>query len=98
MVLAWERELNADLDKVNPNGGAIALGHPLGGTGAFLITKALHELERTDGTQRASSRCAAAAASARARSSSASEAAGEGGARSSTRRPSDDLPVLAGVA
>ena len=35
--------------KVNPNGGAIALGHPLGGTGAVLITKALHELERTDG-------------------------------------------------
>ena len=37
------------MDKVNPNGGAIALGHPLGGTGAVLLTKALHELERTDG-------------------------------------------------
>jgi acetyl-CoA C-acetyltransferase len=50
VVLAWADEFNADLDKVNPNGGAIALGHPLGGTGAFLLTKALHELERTDGT------------------------------------------------
>ena len=37
------------MEKVNPNGGAIALGHPLGGTGAVLITKALHELERTGG-------------------------------------------------
>jgi hypothetical protein len=37
------------MDTVNPNGGAIALGHPLGGTGAVLMTKALHELERTDG-------------------------------------------------
>ncbi|HEY7939618.1 MAG TPA: steroid 3-ketoacyl-CoA thiolase [Acidimicrobiales bacterium] len=50
VVLAWADEFNADHDKVNPNGGAIALGHPLGGTGAFLLTKALHELERTDGT------------------------------------------------
>jgi acetyl-CoA C-acetyltransferase len=50
VVLAWADEFDADLDKVNPNGGAIALGHPLGGTGAFLLTKALHELERTDGT------------------------------------------------
>lgn len=48
VVLAWQRELNADLDRTNPNGGAIALGHPLGGTGAILMTKALHELERTD--------------------------------------------------
>jgi acetyl-CoA C-acetyltransferase len=48
-VLAWERELKPDMDHVNPNGGAIALGHPLGGTGAILLTKALHELERTDG-------------------------------------------------
>ena len=47
VVLAWQQELNPDLDTVNPNGGAIALGHPLGGTGAVLITKALHELERT---------------------------------------------------
>ncbi len=49
VVLAWAKELDVDMDKVNPNGGAIALGHPLGGTGAVLLTKALHELERTDG-------------------------------------------------
>ena len=50
VVLAWERELGADRDRVNVNGGAIALGHPVGATGARLITTALHELERTDGT------------------------------------------------
>jgi acetyl-CoA C-acetyltransferase len=51
VVLAWQRELNVeDMDKVNPNGGAIALGHPVGCTGARLITTALHELERTDET------------------------------------------------
>lgn len=50
VVLAWQREVDADMERTNPNGGAIALGHPLGGTGAFLLTKALHELERTDGT------------------------------------------------
>jgi len=49
VVLAWAKELDVDLAKVNPNGGAIALGHPLGGTGAVLITKALHELERSGG-------------------------------------------------
>jgi acetyl-CoA C-acetyltransferase len=49
VVLAWERELHPDMDKVNPNGGAIALGHPLGATGAFLVTKALNELERSNG-------------------------------------------------
>jgi acetyl-CoA C-acetyltransferase len=49
VVLAWQRELEPDPETVNPNGGAIALGHPLGGTGAILVTKALHELERTDG-------------------------------------------------
>ena len=48
VVLAWERELKPDMATVNPNGGAIALGHPLGGTGAVLLTKAVHELERTD--------------------------------------------------
>ena len=48
VVLAWQRELDADPETTNPNGGAIALGHPLGGTGAVLMTKALHELERTD--------------------------------------------------
>src|SRR2546421_2474156 len=50
VVLAWERELKPDMSKVNPNGGAIAIGHPVGCTGARLITTALHELERTDGT------------------------------------------------
>ncbi|CAN5842600.1 steroid 3-ketoacyl-CoA thiolase [soil metagenome] len=48
VVLAWAKELGADPELVNPNGGAIAIGHPLGGTGALLLTKALHELERTD--------------------------------------------------
>jgi acetyl-CoA C-acetyltransferase len=50
VVLAWQRELDADIERTNPNGGAIALGHPLGGTGAVLMTKALHELERSDRT------------------------------------------------
>jgi acetyl-CoA C-acetyltransferase len=49
VVLAWAKQTGADLDKTNPNGGAIALGHPLGATGAFLMTKALYELERVDG-------------------------------------------------
>ncbi|MDH3756035.1 MAG: steroid 3-ketoacyl-CoA thiolase [Acidimicrobiia bacterium] len=48
VVLAWERELAPDMDTVNPNGGAIALGHPLGATGAVLLTKAVHELHRSD--------------------------------------------------
>ena len=49
VVLAWERELSPDMARVNPNGGAIAIGHPLGGTGAILLTKAVHELARIDG-------------------------------------------------
>ena len=49
VVLAWAKAVGADLERTNPNGGAIALGHPLGATGAFLITKALNELERTGG-------------------------------------------------
>ena len=49
VVLAWEKELSPDMAKVNPNGGAISLGHPLGGTGCFLTTKAVHELQRTGG-------------------------------------------------
>lgn len=49
VVLAWERELAADMQRVNPNGGAIALGHPLGATGVILMTKLLNELERTGG-------------------------------------------------
>lgn len=47
--IAWGREIKPDWNKVNPNGGAIALGHPLGATGAILVTKALYELERTGG-------------------------------------------------
>ncbi|CAL9412131.1 Steroid 3-ketoacyl-CoA thiolase [Streptomyces sp. enrichment culture] len=49
VVLAWLKETGADPDRVNPNGGAIALGHPLGATGARLMTTLLHELERTGG-------------------------------------------------
>jgi acetyl-CoA C-acetyltransferase len=49
VVLAWLAELNADPKRVNPNGGAIALGHPIGCTGARLMTSLLHELERTGG-------------------------------------------------
>jgi acetyl-CoA C-acetyltransferase len=49
VVLAWAKETRADLERTNPNGGAIALGHPLGASGPILVTKALHELERTGG-------------------------------------------------
>ncbi|MEU3216569.1 acetyl-CoA C-acetyltransferase [Streptomyces sp. NPDC006971] len=49
VVLAWLKETGADPDRVNVNGGAIALGHPLGATGAKLLTTLLHELERTGG-------------------------------------------------
>jgi acetyl-CoA C-acetyltransferase len=49
VVLAWAKETGADLSKVNVNGGAIALGHPLGATGTKLMTTLLHELERTGG-------------------------------------------------
>jgi acetyl-CoA C-acetyltransferase len=49
VVLAWQKDLGIDPSKVNVNGGAIALGHPTGSTGARLITTALHELERTGG-------------------------------------------------
>jgi acetyl-CoA C-acetyltransferase len=49
VVLAWLKEIKADPEKVNPNGGAIALGHPLGATGAKLFTTMLNELERTGG-------------------------------------------------
>ena len=49
VVLSWAKTVGADLSKVNPNGGAISLGHPLGATGCFLITKAVHELIRTNG-------------------------------------------------
>ncbi len=49
VLLAWSADTGASLDKTNPNGGAIALGHPLGATGAVLMTKLLHELERVGG-------------------------------------------------
>jgi acetyl-CoA C-acetyltransferase len=49
VVLAWAKEIGPDMARVNPNGGAIALGHPLGATGCFLITKAVHELKRSQG-------------------------------------------------
>ena len=49
VVLAWQQETGADMSKVNVNGGAIALGHPLGATGVRLMTTLLHELERTGG-------------------------------------------------
>jgi acetyl-CoA acyltransferase len=49
VVLAWAKELQPDMQRVNPNGGAIAHGHPLGATGAILMTKLLHELERSGG-------------------------------------------------
>jgi acetyl-CoA C-acetyltransferase len=50
VVLKAVRELDLDLERVNPNGGAMALGHPIGATGGMLIQTALDELERTDGT------------------------------------------------
>ncbi len=50
VVLSWNSVIKPDFDRVNVNGGAIALGHPVGSTGARLLTTALHELERTDGT------------------------------------------------
>ena len=49
VVLAWSQDTGAALERTNPNGGAIALGHPLGATGAILMTKLVHELGRTSG-------------------------------------------------
>src|SRR5947208_16601977 len=49
VVLAWQKETGADLERVNVNGGAIALGHPIGATGTRLMTTLLHELERPGG-------------------------------------------------
>jgi acetyl-CoA acetyltransferase len=48
VVCAWRREIEPDMDRVNVNGGALALGHPLGSSGARLVTTLLHELERAD--------------------------------------------------
>jgi acetyl-CoA acyltransferase len=50
VILAWSQEYHPDFKKVNPNGGAIALGHPLGATGAVLMTKLVHELQRIKGS------------------------------------------------
>ncbi len=63
VVLSWARVHNPDMDKVNVNGGAIALGHPVGSTGARLITTALHELERTDKSTALITMCAGGALS-----------------------------------
>ena len=57
VVLAWQKTVGADPAKVNPNGGAVALGHPLGGTGVIMLTKALGELERTGGRYALVSMC-----------------------------------------
>jgi acetyl-CoA C-acetyltransferase len=63
VVLSWAQVHDADMDKVNVNGGAIALGHPVGSTGARLITTALHELERTDKSTALITMCAGGALS-----------------------------------
>ena len=63
VVLSWAQVHGADMDKVNVNGGAIALGHPVGSTGARLITTALHELERTDQSTALITMCAGGALS-----------------------------------
>jgi acetyl-CoA C-acetyltransferase len=57
VVMSWARVHDADMDKVNVNGGAIAIGHPVGATGARLITTILHELERSDKTYGLVSMC-----------------------------------------
>ncbi|MEO3800848.1 steroid 3-ketoacyl-CoA thiolase [Nonomuraea sp. B1E8] len=61
VVLSWASVHEPDLDRVNPNGGAIALGHPVGATGARLITTALHELERSDSATALVTMCAGGA-------------------------------------
>ncbi|MFT4200216.1 steroid 3-ketoacyl-CoA thiolase [Gordonia sp. (in: high G+C Gram-positive bacteria)] len=63
VVLSWAQVHKADMDKVNVNGGAIALGHPVGSTGSRLITTALHELERRDGETALITMCAGGALS-----------------------------------
>ncbi|CQD23655.1 acetyl-CoA acetyltransferase FadA5 [Mycolicibacterium conceptionense] len=63
VVLSWAQVHGADMDKVNVNGGAIALGHPVGSTGSRLITTALHELERTDRSTALITMCAGGALS-----------------------------------
>ena len=61
VALSWAQVLDADLEKVNVNGGAIALGHPVGATGCRLITTALHELERRDASTALITACAGGA-------------------------------------
>ena len=61
VVLSWAGVHGVDMDKVNVNGGAIALGHPVGATGVRLITTALHELERRDASTALISMCAGGA-------------------------------------
>ncbi|MCB0931902.1 MAG: steroid 3-ketoacyl-CoA thiolase [Mycobacterium sp.] len=63
VVLSWAQVYNADMDRVNVNGGAIALGHPVGSTGSRLITTALHELERIDKSTALITMCAGGALS-----------------------------------
>ena len=57
VVMSWAKVHDADMDKVNVNGGAIAIGHPVGATGSRLITTILHELERRDATYGLVSMC-----------------------------------------
>jgi acetyl-CoA C-acetyltransferase len=61
VVLSWAKVCGADMERVNPNGGAIALGHPVGATGTRLLVTALHELERRDGTLAFVTMCCGAA-------------------------------------
>jgi acetyl-CoA C-acetyltransferase len=63
IVLSWASVHEPDMDRVNVNGGAIALGHPVGATGARLITTALHELERRDASTALITMCAGGALS-----------------------------------
>ena len=63
VVLSWAQVHDADMDKVNVNGGALAIGHPVGSTGARLITTALHELERQDASTALITMCAGGALS-----------------------------------
>jgi acetyl-CoA C-acetyltransferase len=63
VVLSWAAVHNPDMDRVNVNGGAIALGHPVGSTGSRLITTALYELERTDSSTALITMCAGGALS-----------------------------------
>jgi acetyl-CoA C-acetyltransferase len=63
VVLSWLQVLSPDEERVNVNGGAIALGHPVGATGARLITTALHELERRDASTALITMCAGGAMS-----------------------------------